>query len=53
MLLKKQVDEAKATYKKYVADYEQQKQNVYLEVWVRVRKGWNDDARALKTLGYE
>lgn len=32
MALKKQVDEAKATYKKYVADYEQQKQNVYLEV---------------------
>ncbi len=32
MLLKKQVDEAKATYKKYMADYEQQKQNVYLEV---------------------
>lgn len=32
MLLKKQVDEAKATYKKFVADYEMQKQNVYLEV---------------------
>ncbi len=32
MLLKKQVDEAKATYNKAVADYEQQKQNVYLEV---------------------
>ncbi len=32
MLLKKQVDEAKATYQKAVADYEQQKQNVYLEV---------------------
>ena len=32
MLLKKQVDEAKATYQKYVADYEQQKQDVYLEV---------------------
>ena len=32
MLLKKQVDEATATYKKAVADYEQQKQNVYLEV---------------------
>ena len=32
MLLKKQVDEAKATYQKYVADYEQHKQNVYLEV---------------------
>ena len=32
MYLKKQVDEANATYKKYVADYEQQKQNVYLEV---------------------
>ena len=27
--------------------------STYLEVWVRVRKGWNDDARALKTLGYE
>ena len=32
MLLKKQVDQAKAEYKKAVADYEQQKQNVYLEV---------------------
>lgn len=32
MLLKKQVDEAKATYRKYVADYEQQRQDVYLEV---------------------
>ncbi len=32
MLLKKQVDEAKASYNKAVADYEQQKQNVYLEV---------------------
>ena len=32
MLLKKQVDEANATYKKAVADYEQQRQNVYLEV---------------------
>ncbi len=32
MLLKKQVDEANATYKKYVADYEKEKQDVYLEV---------------------
>ncbi len=32
MLLKKQVGEATATYKKAVADYEQQRQNVYLEV---------------------
>lgn len=32
MLLKKQIDEATATYKKYVADFEQEKQNVYLEV---------------------
>lgn len=32
MLLKKQVDEATATYKKAVADYEMQRQNVYLEV---------------------
>ncbi len=26
---------------------------VHLEVWVRVRKGWSDDVRALKTLGYD
>ncbi|MBA3253861.1 MAG: GTPase Era [Burkholderiaceae bacterium] len=26
---------------------------VFLEVWVRVRRGWSDDARALKSLGYE
>lgn len=32
MLLKKQVDEAMANYKKFVADYEQEKQNVYLDV---------------------
>ena len=32
MLLKKQIDEANATYKKYVADYEQERQNVYLDV---------------------
>ncbi len=31
-LLKKQVDEAKATYKRDLADYEYQKQKVYLEV---------------------
>ncbi len=32
MLLKKQVEEANATYKKFVADYEQTRQNVYLDV---------------------
>lgn len=32
MLLKKQVDEAKATYKKDLADYENIKQNVYFQV---------------------
>ena len=32
MLLKKQVDEANANYKKAMADYEQEKQNVYLDV---------------------
>jgi len=32
MQLKKQVDEANANYKKYVADYEKEKQDVYLEV---------------------
>lgn len=26
---------------------------VYLEVWVKVRSGWADDAVALKSLGYE
>lgn len=26
---------------------------VHLELWVKVRKHWSDDARALKTLGYE
>jgi GTP-binding protein Era len=26
---------------------------VYLEVWVKVRSGWADDERALKSLGYE
>ena len=31
-LVKKQVDEAKAAYNKAVADYEQERQNVYLEV---------------------
>ena len=32
MLLKKQVDEAKANYKKDFADYQNTKQNIYLEV---------------------
>jgi len=26
---------------------------VYLEVWVKVKSGWADDARILKNLGYE
>lgn len=26
---------------------------VYLEVWVKVRSGWADDERALKSLGYD
>lgn len=26
---------------------------VYLEVWVKVKSGWSDDERALKSLGYE
>lgn len=32
MLVKKQIEEANATYKKSVADYEQERQNVYLDV---------------------
>jgi len=27
--------------------------SVYLEVWVKVRTGWSDDSRALKSLGYD
>ncbi|HYS14716.1 MAG TPA: GTPase Era, partial [Burkholderiaceae bacterium] len=27
--------------------------SVHLETWVRVRRGWTDDARALKSLGYD
>lgn len=26
---------------------------VYLEVWVKVKSGWTDDAQTLRTLGYE
>jgi len=26
---------------------------VYLETWVKVKGGWSDDERALKSLGYE
>ena len=26
---------------------------VHLETWVRVRRGWTDDARALKSLGHD
>ena len=26
---------------------------VFLEVWVKVKSGWSDDERALKSLGYE
>lgn len=32
---------------------EQLGKRVYLEVWVRVRRGWSDDVKALKTLGYD
>ena len=26
---------------------------VYLKIWVKVKSGWADDARTLRTLGYE
>ena len=36
------------------ADIEQMLgKSVFLEVWVRVKRGWSDDARALKSLGYD
>jgi GTP-binding protein Era len=25
---------------------------VFLQVWVKVRRGWTDDARTLRELGY-
>ncbi len=31
---------------------EQLGKRVYLEVWVRVRRGWSDDLKAMKSLGY-
>ena len=35
------------------ADIEQMlDKRVYLEVWVRIRKGWSDDPAALRKLGY-
>jgi GTP-binding protein Era len=36
------------------ADIEQLlNKRVYLEVWVRVKRGWSDDRRAMKSLGYD
>ena len=32
---------------------EQFGQRVFLEIWVKVKDGWADDERALKSLGYE
>ena len=27
-------------------------ESVHLQVWVKVRSGWSDDDRALRSLGY-
>lgn len=45
--LKKIATEARADLEKLFGG------KVFLEVWVKVRSGWADDERALKSLGYE
>ena len=44
----------KSNWKAAIADMEKLfGGKIHLEVWVKVRSGWTDDARALKRLGYE
>lgn len=39
------------TARKELEDYFEQK--VFLQLWVKVKRGWSDDERAIQTLGYK
>ena len=43
-------------YKQKIEDLEKRvlelEQKVFLETWVKVKSGWADDERALRSLGY-
>jgi len=54
MIIGKNGEELKAIATQARRDMEKLFGNkVYLKVWVKVKSGWADDLRALKTLGYE
>ena len=54
MIIGKNGEELKAVATQARRDMEKLFGNkVYLKVWVKVKSGWADDLRALKTLGYE
>ncbi|MEE9580862.1 MAG: GTPase Era, partial [Nitrosomonadaceae bacterium] len=54
MIIGKNGEELKAITTQARRDMEKLFGNkVYLKVWVKVKSGWADDLRALKTLGYE
>lgn len=45
--LKRIASEARQDMERFFGD------KIYLEIWVKVKSGWADDERLLKSLGYE